>query len=69
MAQIDLLLAAELLVALLLLATLDCAPSSVTTAEPQSDQASPAAPWTAETDPHAQRILRLERGGGTAPLV
>jgi hypothetical protein len=57
MPQIDLLLAAELVVALLLVATLDSSPA------PEAPQAaaSVSPPWNADNDIHAQRILRLER--------
>ena len=60
MPQIDLVLAAELLVVLLLVATLEKPSPHVTTAEPPQDGPTPPAAWTVETDRHAQRILRLE---------
>jgi hypothetical protein len=64
MAQIDLPLAAELLMALLLVATLDCPqpdspPTEQSLSEPLKDDP-PQVGWTPENDPHAQRILRLE---------
>jgi hypothetical protein len=61
MPQVDLLLAAELLVVLLLVATMDEPSPRAGAAEPLLEE--PAAPvqWTSETDLHAQRILRLER--------
>ena len=70
MPQIDLLLAAELLVVLLLVATLDATSSRVRAAEPTLDVPEPPVQWTVETDLHAQRILRLEsrRSAGQAPL-
>jgi hypothetical protein len=70
MPQIDLLLAAELLVVLLLVATMDGPSPRVTPAEPSLDEPGPPVQWTAETDLHAQRILRLEgqRTTGPAPL-
>ncbi len=61
MAQIDLLLAAELVVVLLLMATMDSQPPQATEAQPPLDEPVPPVGWTAETDLHAQRILRLER--------
>jgi hypothetical protein len=62
MAQIDLVQAAELLVVLLLVATMDCPSPRASAAEPpQEEEPVPSAGWTAETDLHAQRILRLER--------
>jgi hypothetical protein len=65
MAQIDLLLAAELVLVLLLVATLDC-PQPVPPVEDQPLEESPQAGWTPESDIHAQRILRLEsRRDGT----
>ncbi|QPN56531.1 hypothetical protein I1E95_15980 [Synechococcus sp. CBW1107] len=65
MPQIDLLLAAELLVVLLLVATMDANSPRAGVAEPE-----PPVQWAAETDLHAQRILRLEsrRTTGLAPL-
>lgn len=72
MAQIDLLLAAELVVALLLVATLDCPRADPPVPEPELDGPTPPVRWAAETDLHAQRILRLERrriDGATPPLT
>lgn len=66
MGQIDLLLAAELLLALLLVATLDCSPPASTQAEQPLDDALQAG-WTPESDIHAQRILRLESRRGVTP--
>lgn len=60
MPQIDLLLVAELLVVLPLLATMDCPSPSATAAEPPRDEPLQPVQWTPETDRHAQRILRLE---------
>jgi len=70
MAQIDLLLAAELVLVLLLVATLDC-PQPVPPVEDQPLEDPPQAGWTPESDIHAQRILRLEsrRAVNTAPLA
>ena len=70
MPQIDLLLAAELIVVLLLVATMDAPPPRLKAAEPALEEPEPPVQWTAETDLHAQRILRLEsrRTAGTAPL-
>jgi hypothetical protein len=70
MPQIDLLLAAELLVVLLLMATMDANSQEVTSAEPPPQKPEPPVHWSAETDLHAQRILRLEsrRTAGPAPL-
>ena len=63
MPHIDLLLAAELLVVLLLVATMDAT-------SPRAGAAEPPVQWTAESDLHAQRILRLEsrKTAGSAPL-
>jgi hypothetical protein len=70
MPQIDLLLAAELLVVLLLVATMDEPSPRESSAEPPLEEPTPPVQWTAETDLHAQRILRLEsrRSDGPAPL-
>ena len=66
MAHIDLLLAAELVLVLLLVATLDCPPpGSPVPEQPQDDP--PPAGWTPESDIHAQRILRLESRRGVTP--
>ena len=69
MAHIDLLLAAELLV-VLLVATMDATSPRMTAAEAPVEEPGLPVQWTAETDLHAQRILRLEsrRGAGSAPL-
>jgi hypothetical protein len=61
MPQIDLVLAAELLVVLLLMATMDCPSPRAKAAEPPQETPVPPVRWTAETDLHAQRILRLEK--------
>jgi hypothetical protein len=61
MPQIDLLLAAELVVVLLLIATMDEPSPRLKTAEPVLEEPEPPVHWSAETDLHAQRILRLER--------
>ena len=55
---------------LLLVATMDAASPRVTAAEPPPEVPEPPVQWTAETDLHAQRILRLEsrRTAGPAPL-
>jgi hypothetical protein len=66
MAQIDLLLAAELVVVLLLLATLDRPQRGTSLPESPLD-APPQTGWTPENDLHAQRILRLERRRGVPP--
>ena len=70
MPLIDLLLVAELLVVLLLVATMDEPSPRVTAAEPPLEEREPPVQWAAETDLHAQRILRLEsrRSAGPAPL-
>ncbi len=62
MPSIDLVLTAELVLALLLVATLE-APAAKTTA-PQPPPDEPAATgWTPEHDSHARRLLRLESRG------
>jgi hypothetical protein len=66
MAHIDLLLAAELLLALLLVATLDCSPPASPLPEQPLDDPLQAG-WTPENDIHAQRILRLESSRGVSP--
>ena len=75
---IDLGLAAQLLVAVLLLATLESAPAPAPADPPQApgDPVPPipaAAPpsWSAEADLHAQRILRLEQRAAacSAPIA
>ncbi len=70
MPQIDLLLAAELLVVLLLVATMDATSPQAGAPEPPLAEPEPPVQWAAETDLHAQRILRLEsrRTAGPAPL-
>lgn len=74
MPQIDLLLAAELLVVLLLVATVEGPSPRAGAAEPPPEEPppepTPSVQWTAKTDLHAQRILRLERrrSDGPAPL-
>ena len=70
MPQIDLILAAELLVVLLLVATMDAPSPQAGAAKPPVEEPGLPVQWTAETDLHAQRILRLEsrRTAGTAPL-
>jgi hypothetical protein len=74
MPQIDLLLAAELLVVLLLVATMEEPSPQAGAAEPPPEEPppkpTPSVQWTAETDLHAQRIMRLERrrSDGPAPL-
>ena len=70
MPQIDLLLAAELLVVLPIVATM-IRPSPLSGApDPPMQEPEPPVQWSAETDLHAQRILRLEsrRTAGSAPL-
>ena len=71
MPQIDLLLAAELLVVLLLVATMGGPSARAGAAEPPVDELEPPVQWTAETDLHAQRIQRLEsrRTRGSDPLA
>ena len=70
MPQIDLLLAAELLVVLLLVATMDAPSRRAGAPDPPMQEPEPPVHWSAETDLHAQRILRLEsrRTAGPAPL-
>ena len=70
MPQIDLLLAAELLVVLLLVATMDAPSPRLKATERALEEPEPPVHWSAETDLHAQRILRLEsrRTAGPAPL-
>ncbi|KEF42150.1 MAG: hypothetical protein ER33_07245 [Cyanobium sp. CACIAM 14] len=63
MNQIDLPLAAELVLALLLVATLDHPLRPAALPEQPLEDPAPAG-WTPETDRHAQRILRLERRRG-----
>lgn len=68
--MVDLPCLAELLVALLVVATLDGAPPPQTATEPPPTEPPPKEPetpeplpggWSAETDLHAQRLLRLEK--------
>ena len=70
MPHIDLLLAAELLVVLLLVATMDATSPRTEAAEPPVEEPGLPVQWTAESDLHAQRILRLEsrKTAGSAPL-
>ena len=62
---VDLPFLAQLLVALLVVATLDGPPPAQPAHDPSAGE--PEAPeprlggWSAETDLHAQRLLRLER--------
>ena len=55
---------------LLLMATMDASSHRAGAAEPPLQEPEPPVLWTAETNPHAQRILRLEsrRTAGPAPL-
>lgn len=66
MAQIDLSLLVELLVALLVVATLDGPLPVEPDQEPPLDDRLQAG-WTPEKDRHAQRILRLERRRSVRP--
>ncbi len=70
MPHIDLLLAAELLVVLLLVATMDAPSPQAEAAEPPVEEPGLPVQWSAETDLHAQRILRLEsrKTAGSASL-
>jgi hypothetical protein len=70
MPHIDLLLAAELLLVLLLVATMDTTSPRAGAAKPPVEMSRLPGQWTAETDLHAQRILRLEsrKTAGSAPL-
>lgn len=68
MAHIDLLLTAELVLVLLLVATLDCSPTLLSVDNPPLDDP-PLAGWTPESDSHAQRILRLESRRGVTPAT
>lgn len=68
--MLDLPLLGELLLALLIVATLDCPPVASGETAPPPDAGVGAAPWLAENDCHAQRILRLEaRGTRVLPLA
>jgi hypothetical protein len=60
MPQIDLLMAAELVVDLLLVDRMDSPSPRATAADPPQEEPAPGR-WSAQTDLHAQRILRLER--------
>lgn len=71
-AQIDPLLTAELLVVLLVVATMDSPPPQEHEAQPPPEEPAQPLGWAAETDLHAQRILRLERRrieGAAAPRL
>lgn len=63
--MIDLPFLAELLVALLVVATLDGPPPVQPAPDPPAREPEPPEPppggWSAETDLHAQRLLRLEK--------
>lgn len=61
MFQIDLPLAAELLVVLLIVATMDGSSPWDPAAEPSVNEPEQEEGWSVEADLHAQRILRLER--------
>jgi hypothetical protein len=61
MFQIDLPLAAELLVVLFIVATMDGSSPWDPAAEPSVNEPEQEEGWSVETDLHAQRILRLER--------
>lgn len=65
MPMIDLPFLAELLVALLVVATLDGPPPVAPRQDPPGEDPQapepPARGWSAETDLHAQRLLRLEK--------
>ncbi len=61
MFQIDLPLAAELLVVLFIVATMDGSSPWDPAAEPSVNEPEREEGWSVETDLHAQRILRLER--------
>lgn len=70
MPQIDLLLAAELLVVLPIVATMNRPSPRHGAPDPPMQEPELPVQWSAETDLHAQRILRLEsrRTAGPAPL-
>ncbi len=63
--MIDLPFLAELLVALLVVATLDGPPAGEPAHDPPAGEPEAPVPrpggWSAETDLHAQRLLRLEK--------
>ena len=61
MFQIDLPLAAELVVVLLIVATMDGPSPRDAAAEPPANDAESEERWSIETDLHAQRVLRLEQ--------
>lgn len=61
MFQIDLPLAAELVVVLLIVATMDGSSPQDAAAEPPVNEAESEERWSIETDLHAQRVLRLEQ--------
>ena len=69
--MVDLPFLAELLVALLVVATMDGVPpvQAVSEAPPKEPEAPEPLPggWSAETDLHAQRLLRLEKLRDTLP--
>ncbi len=70
MPQIDLLLAAELLVVLPIVATMNRPSPRSGAPDPPMQEPELPVQWSAETDLHAQRILQLEsrRTTGPAPL-
>ena len=70
MPQIDLLLAAELLVVLPIVTTMNRPSPRSGAPDPPMQEPELPVQWSAETDLHAQRILRLEsrRTAGPAPL-
>jgi hypothetical protein len=70
MPQIDLLLAAELLVVLPIVATMNRPSPRSGAPDPPMQEPELPVQWSAETGLHAQRILRLEsrRTTGPAPL-
>ena len=69
MPQIDLLLAAELVVVVVLVATIDGPSSRVMAAEPPREEPASPGQWRADTDRHAQRILRLESRRSVDPAA
>jgi len=70
MPQIDLLLAAELLVVLPIVATMNRPSPRSGAPDPPMQEPVPPVQWSAESDLHAQRLQRLEsrRTAGPAPL-